>query len=56
MASRELKVVISKQSEKELEKAINKIAETGVAVKGLKMGKEIENGISVPILKILVEV
>jgi hypothetical protein len=56
MASRELNVVISKKSEIEIKKAIDKIDETGVSVKELKIDKKVINGISVSILKILVEV
>jgi len=56
MANRELKVVISKKSEKELKKAMEKINESGAEVNGLKLGKKTVNGISVSVLKILVEV
>lgn len=56
MASRELKVVISKKSEKQIKKAIDKIDETGALVQGLKIGKKTVNGMSVSILKILVKV
>jgi ACT domain-containing protein len=56
MASRELKVVISKKSETQIKKAIDKIDESGAAVKGLKLGKKTVNGMSVSVLKILVEV
>lgn len=56
MADRELKAVISKKSEKEIKKAIDKIEETGATLKELKIGNEIVNGVSVSILRILVEV
>jgi len=56
MASRELNAVISEESEIQIKKAIDKIDETGVSVKGLKIEKKTVKGISVSILKILVEV
>lgn len=56
MASRELNVVISKESEIQLKKAIDQIDEMGVAIKELKIGSKIVNGVSVSILKITVKV
>lgn len=56
MANRELKAVISKKSEKEIKKAIDKIEETGAILKGLKIGEKTINGVSVSVLRILVEV
>lgn len=56
MADRELKVVISKKSEQQIQKAIEKIDETNATVKRLKIEKKMVDGVSVPVLKILVTV
>jgi|TARA_R110002167_G_scaffold248003_9_gene453979 hypothetical protein len=56
MAFRELKVVISKKSEKELKKAIDQISAQDADIEELKLGNISVDGVSVSVLKIKVSI
>ncbi len=56
MAKRELKVVLSKKSAIQIDRAIDRIDPKTMQLKGLKMGQKTVNGVKVPVLRILVEV
>tara|TARA_R100001377_G_scaffold30112_1_gene16459 strand:+ start:748 stop:918 length:171 start_codon:yes stop_codon:yes gene_type:complete len=56
MAKRKVEVVVSKKSEVEIRKGLREIEEKGARITGLELGSKVVDGVSVSILRVLLEV